>query len=107
MPGVASGQLDESRTFDSFELRSNWTYQPRTELVVSYGIEAARAGEAGKGFAVVASEVKALAAQTAKATADIGSQIDEKDIGLQSLDLSPQIFQPGATSHQVQSRYIF
>lgn len=38
-------------------------------------IEAARAGEAGRGFAVVAQEVKELAAQTAKATGEIGGQI--------------------------------
>jgi methyl-accepting chemotaxis protein len=38
-------------------------------------IEAARAGEAGRGFAVVAQEVKALAAQTAGATEEIGTQI--------------------------------
>jgi methyl-accepting chemotaxis protein len=44
-------------------------------LALNATIEAARAGAAGKGFAVVAQEVKALAAQTAKATGDIGMQI--------------------------------
>lgn len=45
-------------------------------LALNATIEAARAGDAGKGFAVVAGEVKALAAQTARATAEIAGQID-------------------------------
>jgi methyl-accepting chemotaxis protein len=44
-------------------------------LALNATIEAARAGDAGRGFAVVASEVKALAAQTAQATKDIGLQV--------------------------------
>jgi methyl-accepting chemotaxis protein len=54
-------------------------------LALNATIEAARAGEAGRGFAVVAGEVKALARETATATAAIGSTVGELSSGLQKL----------------------
>jgi methyl-accepting chemotaxis protein len=45
-------------------------------LALNATIESARAGEAGRGFAVVAQEVKNLANQAAKATEQIGAEIN-------------------------------
>ncbi|MGB3221521.1 MAG: methyl-accepting chemotaxis protein [Desulforhopalus sp.] len=46
-------------------------------LALNATIEAARAGDAGKGFAVVANEIKELAKQTAAATLDIKTLIED------------------------------
>ena len=59
-------------------------------LALNATIEAARAGEAGRGFAVVASEVKALAAQTAKATEEITDPDRRHAVGNRCLDRNDQ-----------------
>lgn len=66
---AASGRINSvTELIGSLAARTNL-------LALNATIESARAGEAGKSFAVVASEVKNLAAQSAKATEGIQSEI--------------------------------
>jgi methyl-accepting chemotaxis protein len=71
---IARLSLAAGRINDVVKLISEVAAQTNL-LALNATIEAARAGEAGRGFAVVASEVKALATQTAKATAEIDLQV--------------------------------
>jgi methyl-accepting chemotaxis protein len=71
---VAGLSASAARIGDVVKLISSVAEQTNL-LALNATIEAARAGDAGRGFAVVAQEVKALAAQTAKATDEIGVQI--------------------------------
>ncbi len=78
-------------------------------LALNATIEAARAGEAGRGFAVVASEVKALAGQTAKATADITSHIERiQEVARQSISaidgIAGRVGQLDSTSRAIMAR---
>lgn len=68
-------------------------------LALNATIEAARAGDAGKGFSVVASEVKHLANQTANATEEIATQI--QDIQKATVDAVEAIRRIGGTIQEI------
>ncbi|WP_417433164.1 methyl-accepting chemotaxis protein [Kiloniella sp.] len=69
-------------------------------LALNATIEASRAGEHGSGFAIVAGEVKALAAKTREATAEIETELCE--MRNQAEEASRSVHRIGQTIDQIQ-----
>jgi methyl-accepting chemotaxis protein len=74
----ASAALAERvRKIDTITETVTFLADQSSTLAINAAIEAARAGEAGKGFSVVAREIRALAADSRKAAAQIKELLDE------------------------------
>jgi len=69
--GGMSGLLEKSQAIVEITSTVDDLAQQSNLLAVNAAVEAARAGELGKGFSVVAQEVKALAALSKEATAEV------------------------------------
>jgi methyl-accepting chemotaxis protein len=69
--GGMSGLLEKSQAIVEITSTVDDLAQQSNLLAVNAAVEAARAGELGRGFAVVAQEVKALAALSKEATAEV------------------------------------
>jgi len=82
---VTVRKLSESSAGISHVIKVITSIAEQTNLLaLNATIEAARAGDAGKGFAVVANEVKELAKETAKATVQIESRINDIQVNTSS-----------------------
>jgi Methyl-accepting chemotaxis protein (MCP) signalling domain/PAS fold len=73
------GLREALKSVGTFATTINTIAQQTNLLALNATIEAARAGEAGRGFAVVANEVKILAEQSARASVEIGGQLQAID----------------------------
>ncbi|HET8542073.1 MAG TPA: methyl-accepting chemotaxis protein [Anaeromyxobacter sp.] len=74
---ASAALADRVRKIDTITETVTFLADQSSTLAINAAIEAARAGEAGKGFSVVAREIRALAADSRKAAAQIKELLDE------------------------------
>ena len=71
-------------------------------LALNAAIEAARAGEHGRGFAVVADEVRKLAEESSRATAAVGSLVEQVQVqtrrAIEAVDAGTEVGEQGVTA---------
>ncbi|HEX9049145.1 MAG TPA: methyl-accepting chemotaxis protein [Anaeromyxobacter sp.] len=74
---ASTALAERVRKIDTITETVTFLADQSSTLAINAAIEAARAGEAGKGFSVVAREIRALAADSRKAAAQIKELLDE------------------------------